>query len=241
MDANFQGFLEEYIRQENRVTLTGTVYSLYPKLVTEGIKNGSQDVLTLIVPDEAVQDGSVHQSILCFNCSGNTTKVQDRFTNALNAAQSASGLGLKAISKNEILAQEGGSKAIISFVGIYVGIVFLITSAAVLALQQLSEAADNKQRYAVLQKIGADDKLLNRTILKQTAIYFLIPLAVACIHSIVGIKVANDAIRMVGSLDARTNILITAVAILTVYGAYFLATYIGNRNIILKSKILSSI
>jgi putative ABC transport system permease protein len=132
-------------------------------------------------------------------------------------------------------AQEGGSKAIISFMGIYVGIVFLMASAAVLALQQVSEAADNRQRYAILRKIGAGDRLLGRTIFRQVAVYFAIPLIVACIHSVIGIKVANDAVRLMGSLNAVSNIIITAVLILLVYGAYFLATFFGSKKIILRN------
>lgn len=113
---------------------------------------------------------------------------------------------------------------------------FLITSAAVLALQQLSEAADNRQRYAVLKKIGVDDKLINRTLFKQIAIYFTLPLALACVHSVVGIKVANDAVSTVGELNAAANIIVTAVLILLVYGAYFLATYFESKSIILKNE-----
>ncbi len=101
------------------------------------------------------------------------------------------------------------------------------------------EAADNRRRYAILKKIGAGNNLLSRAIFKQIAIYFLIPLFFACLHSVVGIKVANDAIREVGSLNALANILLTAVLILFIYGAYFLATYFGSRRIILKGDLNS--
>jgi putative ABC transport system permease protein len=67
------------------------------------------------------------------------------------------------------------------------------------------------------------------------AVYFAIPLAVACIHAVIGIKVANDAVRQMGSLNAVSNIVITAVLILLVYGAYFLATYFGSKKIILRN------
>ena len=41
-----------------------------------------------------------------------------------------------------------GLRVTISFVGIYLGITFLVTAAVILALQQLSAANDNKKRYA---------------------------------------------------------------------------------------------
>lgn len=44
------------------------------------------------------------------------------------------------------------------FIAIYLGLVFLITSMAVLALQQLSEASDSIERYKALKRIGANKK-----------------------------------------------------------------------------------
>ena len=44
----------------------------------------------------------------------------------------------------------------VAYLGIYLGIIFIITSAAVLALQQLSDSSDNIERYRLLKKIGVD-------------------------------------------------------------------------------------
>lgn len=234
-NVDYIGYLEKYIQQGNKLTLGDSSYTVYPKVLTNGIVNESNEILTLVVPDALIQDSPVYQSILCFNCEGDAVKAQDNFTNQLSSTKTTFS---KVISKNVIQAREGGAKAVISFVGIYVGFVFLLTSAAVLALQQLSEAADNKYRYAILRKIGADNTLLSRAIWKQIAIYFFIPLLIACVHSIVGIKVTNDAIRQVGSLNATASIITAAAVILLVYGTYFVATYFGSKHIILKDKMI---
>ncbi|AET67178.1 ABC-type transport system, involved in lipoprotein release, permease component [Desulfosporosinus orientis DSM 765] len=236
-DADYQECLKQFIAQGNKLNLNGTEFSVYPQLQAKGIENDSDSMMLLIFPDKMAADGAVVKSVLCFDCQGDSIAQQDSFLNAFKASPKAPSEKMEVASKNAIVAQGGGSKAIIAFVGIYVGIIFLITSAAVLAMQQLSEAADNKHRYAILKKIGADNKQISQAIFKQTAIYFLIPLAVACIHSIVGIKVANDAVRMVGSLNATANTLVTASIILFVYGAYFIATYCCSRNIILHNKL----
>ena len=121
-----------------------------------------------------------------------------------------------------------------TFVCIYLGLIFLITSTAVLAIQQVSEASDNKKRYEILQKIGADEKLINSALFEQIAIYFILPLALAGIHSIVGLKVANDVISNMGKFSALGNILITAILITLVYGSYFIATYFSSKRIIVR-------
>ena len=54
---------------------------------------------------------------------------------------------------------------------------------AVLALQQLSEASDSIERYKALKRIGANKKMINKTIFIQTLIYFSLPVILALIHS----------------------------------------------------------
>ena len=70
------------------------------------------------------------------------------------------------------------------------GIIFLIACSAILALKQLTESSDNKQRYVILRKIGCDEKMINKTLFRQIGIFFVLPLFLAIIHSIFGIKFA---------------------------------------------------
>ncbi|BES63858.1 ABC transporter permease [Gottschalkiaceae bacterium SANA] len=135
-------------------------------------------------------------------------------------------------SRTEIYDASVSTRTILSFLSIYLGFVFLITCAAILALQQLSEAADNRERYELLRKIGTEKKMINQSIFFQVFLYFMMPLGLAIVHSIVGLKVANDVIRMVGEMDIVGNLLITAVFILVIYGGYFLATYLGVKAIV---------
>ena len=125
-----------------------------------------------------------------------------------------------------------GSSAIIVFLGIYLGIVFLISSAAVLALQQLSEASDSLERYNSLKKIGASEKMINKAILVQNLIYFMVPLALAIIHSIVGISVANKMLATTNINIMRSSSLMICLVLIVIYGGYFYATYVGFKNIV---------
>ncbi|MDZ5038456.1 FtsX-like permease family protein, partial [Clostridium perfringens] len=86
-------------------------------------------------------------------------------------------------TRDQIYIANKSMTTVILFIAIYLGIVFLISSAAVLSLQQLSEAADSKERYSSLKRIGASKKMINKTIFKQTLIYFMVPLTLAIVHS----------------------------------------------------------
>ncbi|MEG0307529.1 MAG: ABC transporter permease [Clostridium sp.] len=139
-------------------------------------------------------------------------------------------------TKEQIFEESKGMTTTILFVGMYLGIVFLITSMAVLALQQLSEASDSVGRYKSLKKIGANEKSINKTIFTQTFVYFSIPIVLAIVHSMVGIEVANDFISAFNKPDIRGSSLITAFIFITIYIGYFYATYTGYKNIV-KSNI----
>lgn len=122
-----------------------------------------------------------------------------------------------------------GNKILALFLGLYLGFTFLLAAAAVLALQQLSQGADNTGRYAVLRRLGAEERQVKRSATQQVALAFLLPLVLALVHSAVGMKAANDIIFAVGKVDSAASSLITAGVILVVYGGYFLATALACR------------
>lgn len=135
-------------------------------------------------------------------------------------------------TRESIYKDTKGMTTTVLFIGIYLGIIFLIASMAVLALQQLSEASDSIERYKSLKRIGANDKSINKTIFSQIAIYFSMPILLSLIHSIVGIKVVNEFISAFNKPDIGGSALITALVIVIVYVMYFYATYIGYKNIV---------
>lgn len=127
-----------------------------------------------------------------------------------------------------------GLSVIMTYIGIYLGLIFLMASAVILALQQLSQASDNKQRYLILNKLGAEKHMVNQSILFQLSIYFFMPLLLAIVHSIVGIQVVNSIVVAFGRSDLFSASLITGGIILLIYGAYFFITYFGYKNILAK-------
>lgn len=125
-----------------------------------------------------------------------------------------------------------GTKAMFTFIGLYLGIVFAISSATVLAISELSESSDNKERYKVLKLIGADYKIINKSLFIQISVAFLLPLIFAIIHAIFGLGEFNKIVKLMASIDLTGNIIVTSLFIIIVYGGYFIATYLVSKNII---------
>ena len=120
----------------------------------------------------------------------------------------------------------------VTFIGLYLGIIFLISSAAILALKELSESADNKERFRMLRKLGADEKLINRALFRQIFVFFMFPLLLAIIHSVFGIMFCNYILSTLGTDEVLTSIIMTSTFLVVIYGGYFVITYLCSKNII---------
>ncbi|MDJ9033409.1 ABC transporter permease [Clostridium perfringens] len=133
------------------------------------------------------------------------------------------------ITKKEIYDNAAGLGATMAYLGIYLGLIFIITSAVVLAIQQLTESTDNVERYRLLKEIGVNQKMINKAIFTQVGVYFMLPLSLAIVHSIVGLKISSTIVGVFGNASIMPNIIITAIIFVIIYGGYFLATYLGAK------------
>ena len=111
-------------------------------------------------------------------------------------------------------------------------VVFLISGAAILSLKELSEAADSKEKYRILRRIGVDEKKIRHSLLAQSGVFFAMPLLLAIVHSVFGMQTAMFILTAFGRGGLLGSILLAAAVILVIYGIYFMITYICSRKII---------
>lgn len=140
-------------------------------------------------------------------------------------------------TKQDIIDNSVGTSALVTFVGLYLGIIFLISSAAVLALKELSESSDNRDKFTILRKIGASESMLNRALFWQIFIFFLFPLLIAILHSIFGLMFCDYILSTIGGVDITASLPWVAGILLTIYGGYFLITYFCSRNMIREHRL----
>ena len=98
------------------------------------------------------------------------------------------------ISRIDCYQQNVVISTIVGYLAIYLGIVLVIACAAILSIQQLSEASDNAQRYGLLRKLGAPEGMLSRVLFAQVLVYFLLPLLLAVAHSACAMYVVADVV-----------------------------------------------
>ena len=196
----------------------------------------------IVVPDSfEFKNENIEQYFLAANYNAKTEEEKVELEKVLSGEVNSElfnnleekGINLEGMTKISLIESSKGLSSIIIFISIYLGIIFLIASSAILALKQLTESSDNKQRYTILRKIGCDEKMINGALFRQIFIFFMMPLTLAIVHSIFGIKFILSLLAALASPDELLpSIIVTAVIIGAIYGLYFLATYLGSKNII---------
>ncbi len=136
-------------------------------------------------------------------------------------------------TKGERMSQTKSFYTIMSFLAFYVALIFVMATATLLAIQQLSDSEKYKYRYELLRKLGVDELQINRTIFKQLLFYFAIPMVLPVIISIpVILGVGQIFTVAVTREEIFKNIGIMLGMFILVYGIYFIATDVQfDRNI----------
>ncbi|MGH0556632.1 FtsX-like permease family protein [Bacillus pretiosus] len=233
--------INKRLKNSNKVNIKEKEYLVKnAKVIQENLytSDAQLNFFAIVINDEFVSDHKISTSVLNVNyVDGNREEYNKKYDNVAKGFYDENGPKLNIVyisgkSKDEVRAESKGLKTIIMFIGIYIGIVFLITSMAVLALQQLSEASDSIDRYKSLKRIGSNGTMINKTIFIQTFVYFSLPVILALIHSIVGIYVINNFINAIQPTDITLPALMTGLVFLVVYVGYFYTTYVGYKNIV---------
>lgn len=240
--ADFKSMVEvRNIALENKEVISLFGHELKPKYTScqDGfLEMSSQHINTgiIVVSDEVVTEDHLLSNFLIGNYHTSKKEeiraIEEHFNEVAEGEIGKKYLPLDGSSKLSIKEATVSLTAMVTFIGLYLGIIFLICSAAMLGLKELSESSDNKERFTMLRKIGVDEKLINRALFRQIGIFFLLPMLLAIIHSIFGIMFAKKVLEVVGDDQLLPSIIMTAVFMVLIYGGYFLITYFCSKNII---------
>lgn len=190
----------------------------------------------LIVSDEIVPDDSVPvTSILNVQFTNNpdAEKQWMDIYEGISTSEAPETWPLNmGMTKEEVFSQNIGLTTIIAYLAIYIGLVLVVACAAILAIQQLTSASDNRTRYQLLNKLGAPRSMVNGALFKQILIAFLFPLVLAIAHSLCALQEVVTLVQLFGHLDIGQTSIVVSGAFLAVYGLYFVLTYVAARGVI---------
>ena len=192
----------------------------------------------IVVPDDAVT-GEPAFAVFDAKISDGMQEPFTDFCQALsdrNDMQESSWPLFMYQTAEDVQANSHNLTALVSYLAMYIGFILVVACAAILAIQQLSDANDNARRYELLAKLGAPQRMISGALFKQVVVCFAFPLVVAIAHTICAMQTVKDLVLVFGNFNLSATALSTAAIFLAVYGAYFLVTYFSARAIVMPKR-----
>ncbi len=229
----------EALKRNIKITINNQEYTpKYQKAIYGFYEMGSQEteIGFIVLPDETLNDKQKFRNQMIADYKDDSNITEEKLNSIIENDTFYLDYGITYNTKKDIREASIGLGALVTFLGLYLGIIFLISCAAILALKELSESSDNVQKFNMLRKLGVDEKMINKTLFTQIGIFFMFPLILAIIHSIFGIMFCNTILKAMGiSFNLKAAIL-TSSLIVFIYGGYFLVTYFCSKNIIKENR-----
>ena len=223
---------QETINRNSILTISGQKLKPYNKII-DGfltISGNPSNLGFFVVNDNVVNENQRDAKMVICNYSTDDEKIIDSIEKKLYAYKPT--FSVMKDSRADIKEASVGLSAIVTFIGLYLGLIFLISSSAILALKSLSDCIDDKNKYKMLRQIGADEKEINRALFKQTLLFFMMPLSLAIVHTLVGLEFCKFILSSIGVTDILNGSIMTFIFLLIIYGTYFIVTYLCSKNII---------
>ncbi|CEP95765.1 FtsX-like permease family protein [Paraclostridium sordellii] len=253
-----QSDINKYIKENSSIKVDGKILKLsskpyYKESLGEGIYNLYSDNI-IILPDKICKSLTIASTDLMANINNevspekaaeiglnyipnwfkkNNENLIEKYSKDKDITEYLIQTRVKSIETNTILNITLGMRIL----GIYLGVVLLMISLTVLSLTQLSDSLEHKERFNVLEKLGIEDREINKIILKQISLYFVIPIVIAVVGYIIFIYnyyILNTQIisSYVGDKVFILNIFIALVLMIFIYICYYTGTYYTfKRNI----------
>lgn len=235
--------LDSLVASGKTVTIAGKFHDvkLQAKRPTRDYAGLTSSLCTLVVPDAWARDMKAQQTRLYAQFFSNTKEINEKFSQELTAAKRHTQgiLGQQSVYKwhlldvnlrYEALEATLAIRVMGTFVAVYTGIILLITSAAILSIQQLSELSYMQESCTKLQQLGATRTRCSRAIFSQLGIWFMLPCALAITHAACVMKVVDQIFGLMGAdTEAKRWLFVTAAIVLVTYACYFFVTFAITR------------
>lgn len=127
------------------------------------------------------------------------------------------------LSREEFYILYGG----LLFIGIYLGVLFLMATVLIMYYKQISEGYDDRERYQIMQKVGMSKREVRHSIRSQVLMIFFLPLVTAVIHITVAFGVITKLLAVLNLTDVPLFFLCTVVTVVmfvVFYGIVFSLT-----------------
>ena len=214
-----------------RVTLNGRTCSFagssthYPYLVREW--------LYFVVPDEVIGDMPVADICAAYTLENSRPEAGALMDELVYEREI--GDGVITLSSNyrvrEYIRQASNANVGVLIIGtLYVSTLFVCMALAILSVKTLSTLDEEKKRFDVLYRLGADERTRRSALFREIGVFFLMPFALPFLLTVPMGLLWGKAYEFwnfsgLGSQNAMATSLFIMLTVAAVYALYFAITY----------------
>ena len=162
--------------------------------------------------NEAIQDANEKAGL----------NKEDTVTNGLTSRYMES----RSANENEFYSLYGG----LFFLGVFLGIMFLMVTVMIIFYKQISEGYDDKQRYEIMEKVGMSNEEVKTSIQSQIRMVFFLPIVTAAIHVAAAFPMINRLLMLLNLTNTRLFVICLIITILIFTVIYYIVFKLTSRS-----------
>lgn len=164
---------------------------------------------------------AVNEAIQAANEKAGLNK-EDTVTNGLTSRYMES----RSANENEFYSLYGG----LFFLGVFLGIMFLMVTVMIIFYKQISEGYDDKQRYEIMEKVGMSNEEVKTSIQSQIRMVFFLPIVTAAIHVAAAFPMINRLLMLLNLTNTRLFVICLIITILIFTVIYYIVFKLTSRS-----------
>ncbi|MCH1723127.1 FtsX-like permease family protein [Lactococcus formosensis] len=188
--------------------------------------------MLLIFPN----DEALHQALNVYNKANNdgeqaypispsvtvnfdiAEKNQEKLMNVLGDNDGDHMLSFRSAEMKEVRTGIGA----FVFIGLVLGISFVLGAALIIYYKQLSEGVQDKRSFKILQEVGLSKDQVSKTIKSQVSMIFLLPIAMTIVHFSFAYIMISKLIGIFGIMDSQLILWVSLGTIAALAFVYWL-------------------
>jgi len=111
------------------------------------------------------------------------------------------------------------------FLGIFLGVLFVMATVLIIYYKQITEGYEDKERFEIMQKVGMSHDEVKRSIRSQILTVFFLPLMMAGIHIIFAFPIIREILAVLSLTDVKLYITCT-IGCFAVFSVLYVLIYI---------------
>ena len=162
-------------------------------------------------------DGTKEEKLACADAVKNVVASQRKEVSGY--------LESRTDNEKEFYALYGG----LFFLGLFLGIMFLMVTVMIIFYKQISEGYDDRERYVIMEKVGMSNAEVKSSIQSQIRIVFFLPLVMAAVHVAAAFPMIRRLLALLNLTNVPLFVTCLIVTILVFTAIYYLVFRITSR------------